>query len=109
MEQRQMLVDMSASNSSVSIRLDQRMRCSLGVQFRTDGYSAQTALREWKLRGIERSKSWTQPALFVDLHRLRDLHETLEDRWNDPPDLPPNRATCQHRQWWARREISFPL
>lgn len=72
-------------------------------------YSAQTALWEWKLRGIERSKSWTQPALFVDLHRLRDLHETLEDRWNDPPDLPPNRATRQHRQWWARREISFPL
>src|SRR6476661_11040331 len=72
-------------------------------------YSAQTALWEWRLRGIERSKSWTQPRLFVDLHRLRDLHETLEDRWNDPPDLPPNRATRQHRQWWARREISFPL
>ena len=72
-------------------------------------YSAQTALWEWKLRGIERNTNWTQPALFVDLHRLRDLHETLVDRSNDPPDLPPNRAIRQHRQWWARREISFPL
>jgi hypothetical protein len=72
-------------------------------------YSAQTALWEWRLRGIERSKSWTQPKLFVDLHRLRDLHETLEDQDNDPPGLAPNRATRQHRQWWARREISFPL
>ena len=72
-------------------------------------YSAQTALWEWKLRGIERSRSWTQPRLFVDLHRLRDLHETLQDQCNDPPDLAPNRALRQHRQWWARREISFPL
>jgi hypothetical protein len=72
-------------------------------------YSAQTALWEWRLRGIERSKSWTQPKLFVDLHRLRDLHETLEDQNNDPPGLAPNRAIRQHRQWWARREISFPL
>ena len=72
-------------------------------------YSAQTALWEWRLRGIERNANWTQARLFVDLHRLRDLHETIEDRGNDPPNLGPNRATRQHRQWWARREVSFPL
>jgi hypothetical protein len=72
-------------------------------------YSAQTALWEWRLRGIERNANWTQDRLFLDLHRLRDLHETIEDRGNDPPNLAPNRATRQHRQWWARREISFPL
>jgi hypothetical protein len=72
-------------------------------------FSAQTALWEWQLRGIERKASWTQPQLFVNLHRYRDQHQSLEDKENDPPALHSNWALRQHRQWWARREISFPL
>jgi hypothetical protein len=45
----------------------------------------------------------------MDLHRLRDRHQALEDPDNEPPVLAPNWATRRHRQWWARREISFPL
>ncbi|MEP6888129.1 MAG: hypothetical protein ABI945_07370 [Nitrospirales bacterium] len=91
------------------------MLCSFGILMALQmaivlgRYSAQTALWEWRLRGIERNANWTQARLFLDLHQLRDLHETIEDRGNDPPNLEPNRATRQHRQWWARREISFPL
>ncbi|MDQ3231781.1 MAG: hypothetical protein M3Q07_08180 [Pseudobdellovibrionaceae bacterium] len=59
--------------------------------------------------GIEKTKNWSQPKLFGDLCRLQDFHEPLDDPFNDPPTLLPNRATRQHRQWWARREISFPL
>jgi hypothetical protein len=72
-------------------------------------FSAQTALWEWHLRGIERSGDWNQPKLFVDLHRYRDRHESLEKKGNDPPVVHPNWALRQHRQWWARREIGFPL
>lgn len=72
-------------------------------------FAAQTALWEWQLQGIERAGHWTQPKLFVDLHRYRDRHESLEGRENDPPVVHPNWALRQHRQWWARREISFPV
>jgi hypothetical protein len=72
-------------------------------------FSAQTALWGWQLRGIERTREWNQRKLFEDLHRYRDGHESLEDQGNDPPAVQPNWALRQHRQWWARREISFPL
>ncbi|HET8759925.1 MAG TPA: hypothetical protein VFN94_02585 [Nitrospiria bacterium] len=72
-------------------------------------FSAQTALWEWRLRGIEHTAIWTQQRLFVDLQRLRDRHQALEDADNEPPVMAPNWATRRHRQWWARREISFPL
>ena len=41
-------------------------------------FSAQTSLWEWQLRGIESSGHWKQAKLFVDLHRYRDLHQSLE-------------------------------
>lgn len=72
-------------------------------------FSAQTALWEWRLRGIESRGQWTRPRLFVDLHRYRDQRESLEEAGNDPPTVRPSWALRQHRQWWARREISFPL
>jgi hypothetical protein len=72
-------------------------------------FSAQTALWEWHLRGIEGGAQWTQPKLFVDLHRYRDRHEALIETSNDPPVVQPNWALRQHRRWWARREVSFPL
>ena len=72
-------------------------------------FSAQTTLWEWQLRGIEGKEQWNQPKLFVDLHRYRDRHESLHDRANDPPAVSPTWALRQHRQWWARREFSFPL
>ena len=72
-------------------------------------FSAQTSLWEWQLRGIESAGHWKQPKLFVDLHRYRDRHEPLEDEANDPPVVNPTWAVRRHRQWWARRELSFPL
>jgi hypothetical protein len=72
-------------------------------------FSAQTALWEWRLQGIEREGHWSQRKLFVDLHRYRDHQESLEDDQNDPPAVHPNWALRRHRQWWARREISFPV
>jgi len=72
-------------------------------------FSAQTSLWEWQLRGIESDARWQQPKLFVDLHRYRDRHESLAEKNNDPPIVQPNWAIRQHRQWWARREVSFPL
>lgn len=72
-------------------------------------FSAQTALWEWQLRGMESQGDWTQPKLFVDLHRYRDRHESLDVQGNDPPVVHPTWALRQHRQWWARREVSFPL
>ena len=72
-------------------------------------FSAQTALWEWQLRGIESDEQWKQPKLFVDLHRYRDRHQALIEKGNDPSIAEPNWAVRQHRQWWARREVSFPL
>ena len=72
-------------------------------------FSSQIALWEWQLRGMERQTSWTQPQLFLSLHQYRDNHKPLEDHTNDPPVLPPTWALRQHRQWWARREFSFPV
>jgi hypothetical protein len=71
-------------------------------------FSAQTALWEWHLRGIETGGHWKQPRLFVDLYHYRDRHEPLTETGNDPPVVAPNWAVRQHRQWWARREVSFP-
>ena len=72
-------------------------------------FAAQIAVWEWQLRGLEGNTNWSQRKLFTDLHRFRDRHESLKDEQNDPPVLHPNWATRQHRQWWAHREISFPL
>jgi hypothetical protein len=72
-------------------------------------FSAQIALWEWLLRGVERQASWTQPQLFINLQQFRDLHHALEDHHNEPPVLPTTWALRQHRQWWARREFSFPV
>ncbi len=72
-------------------------------------FAAQNAAWEWQLRGIERGPDWSHPKLFVDLERFRDQHQPLENERNDPARLVPNWATRQHRQWWARREISFSL
>ena len=72
-------------------------------------FSAQIALWEWQLRGMEHQTSWTQPQLFIRLHQYRDQHQSLEDHTNDPPVLRPTWALRQHRQWWARREFSFPV
>ena len=72
-------------------------------------FSAQIALWEWHLQGIEHQASWTQPQLFVSLQQYRELHQPLEDRGNDPPVLHPTWALRQHRQWWAHREYSFPI
>ena len=72
-------------------------------------FSAQIALWEWQLRGSELQTSWTQPQLFSRLQQYRDHHQSLEDRQNDPPVLHPTWALRQHRQWWARREFSFPI
>ena len=72
-------------------------------------FSAQIALWEWQLRGIERQTSWTQQHLFIRLQEYRDHHQSLEDHQNDPPVLRPTWALRQHRQWWARREYSLPV
>jgi hypothetical protein len=72
-------------------------------------FSAQTALWEWHLRGIECADHWRQPKLFFDLYRYRDRHESLSEKGNDPPAIHPTWAVRQHRRWWARREVSFPL
>ena len=72
-------------------------------------FSAQVALWEWQLRGMELQPSWTHPQLFLRLHQYRDRHQSLDDHMNDPPILRPTWALRQHRQWWARREYSFPV
>jgi len=72
-------------------------------------FSAQTSLWEWQLRGIESAGHWKHAKLFVDLHRYRDRHESLEEKGNDPPVVHSTWAIRRHRQWWARREVSFPL
>jgi hypothetical protein len=72
-------------------------------------FSAQIALWEWQLRGSELHTSWTQPQLFISLQQYRDHHQSLADPQNDPPVLYPTWALRQHRQWWARREYSFPV
>src|ERR1043165_9093926 len=50
-------------------------------------FSAQTALWEWHLRGIETGGHWKQPRLFVDLYHYRDRHESLTETGNDPPEV----------------------
>jgi hypothetical protein len=72
-------------------------------------FSAQTTLWEWHLRGIECTHDWRQPKLFIDLYRYRDRHESLTEQGNDPAAMYPTWAVRQHRRWWARREVSFPL
>ena len=72
-------------------------------------FSAQNALWEWRIRGIEKDLQGMNYKLFSDLHRFRRGRESLTDAGNDPPQFSPNWATRQHRQWWARREVSFPL
>jgi hypothetical protein len=72
-------------------------------------FSAQNRLWEWQLRGLERLPTWPHRRIFMNLHRFRDERAPLEDPQNDPPTLHPPWAIRQHRQWWARREVSFPF
>jgi len=72
-------------------------------------FSAQNMLWEWRLRGIEKDAHGMSYKLFSDLYRFRSGRETLTDANNHPSQFTPNWATRQHRQWWARREVSFPL
>lgn len=72
-------------------------------------FSAQNALWEWQIRGIEKDSRTMGYKLFSDLDRFQHAHETLTRAGNDPSQFIPNWATRQHRQWWARREVSFPL
>src|SRR5574341_907812 len=72
-------------------------------------FSAQNRLWEWQLRGIERHPAWSRRRIFMNLYRFRDEREPLEDPENDPPTLLPTWAIRQHRQWWARRAVSFPF
>ena len=72
-------------------------------------FDAQNALWEWQLRGIERTPQWSRRKLFVDLYRFRDQKESLQDADNIPPAFEPNWILRQHRRWWARRAVSFPV
>ena len=72
-------------------------------------FSIQNFIWEWRLRGIEQATNWRKQTLFLDMHRFRDQHTPLEQCGSDPPTVYPSWAIRQHRQWWARREISFPL
>jgi hypothetical protein len=85
------------------------MLMSLQMAIVLGRFSSQNFIWEWRLRGIEQSGSWGQPTLFVDMHRFRDQHTPLEQGGSDLPTVYPSWAIRQHRQWWARREISFPL
>ena len=85
------------------------MLMSLQMAIVLGRFSSQNLIWEWRLRGIEQSASWRRPKLFVDMHRFREQHTPLEQRGSDPPTVYPSWAIRQHRQWWARREISFPL
>jgi hypothetical protein len=71
-------------------------------------FSAQNRLWEWQLRGIEQAPSWTHRRVFTELHQFRDRRTALQDPGNEPRVFEPNWAIRQHRQWWARRELSFP-
>ncbi|OFW41931.1 MAG: hypothetical protein A3J28_01505 [Acidobacteria bacterium RIFCSPLOWO2_12_FULL_60_22] len=72
-------------------------------------FDAQNSLWEWQLRGIERTPQWSRRKLFVDLYRFRDQKEALKNEENIPPAFEPNWILRQHRQWWARRAVSFPV
>lgn len=72
-------------------------------------FDAQNALWEWQLRGIERTAQWSRRKLFVDLYRFRDQKEMLKDEENIPSAFKPNWILRQHRRWWARRAVSFPV
>ena len=52
-------------------------------------FSAQIALWEWQLRGIELQTSWTQPQLFIRLERYRDHHQSIEDHRNTHQSYTP--------------------
>lgn len=72
-------------------------------------FDAQNALWEWQLRGIERTAQWGRRKLFVDLYRFRNQKEVLRDEVSIPAEFKPNWILRQHRQWWARRAVSFPV
>jgi hypothetical protein len=72
-------------------------------------FDAQNALWEWQLRGIERTSQWGRRKLFVDLYRFRNQKEVLHDEASIPSEFKPNWLLRQHRQWWARRAVSFPV
>jgi hypothetical protein len=70
--------------------------------------SGQNALWEWQLRGTELAQEWQGQKLIMDLYRLHETRQPIEDLRNEPPVFKPNWAFRQHRQWWAHRAVSFP-
>src|ERR1051325_2288972 len=72
-------------------------------------FSAQIALWEWQLQGTELHTNWTQPPLFIKRGPSRAPRQSLKDDKNDPRLFRPPWALRQHRQWWPRREFSFPI
>lgn len=72
-------------------------------------FDSRNALWEWRMRGIENSTGWKHLTLFHDLYILRNQKHTLEDAGNNPVQFYPGWAMNTHRQWWARRAVSFPL
>lgn len=70
--------------------------------------SGQSALWEWRLRGLEQSPGWQKPKLITSLYQLHETRQSIEDPRNVPPAFQPNWAFRQHRQWWAHRAVSFP-
>lgn len=70
--------------------------------------SGQSALWEWRLRGIEQAPEWEARKLVTALYQLHETRQPIEDPRNVPPVFVPNWAFRQHRQWWAHRAVSFP-
>ena len=71
-------------------------------------FSGQNALWEWQLRGIEHMPEWRERKPVSSLYQLREHRETIVDEANEPRSFEPPWAFRQHRQWWARRAVSFP-
>ncbi len=72
-------------------------------------FDSQNAMWEWRMRGIERLPGWKHLTLFEDLYSIRNQKKTLEDDGDIPSRFYPGWAFRIHRQWWARRAVSFPL
>lgn len=72
-------------------------------------FSAQNALWEWQLSGIEGMPQWPGRKLIAGLRWLRERHEPWAEPRNEPSTFAPNWAFRTHRQWWAHRALSFPL
>lgn len=88
--------------STIGILMSGQMAIVLGR------FSAQNALWEWQLRGIETRPEWLNRKPVSTLYRLREHRETIVDQSNEPRSFEPPWAFRRHRQWWAHRAVSFP-